>query len=112
MNSLIVNFIRTRHIDSFQKLRFLLFLHQNPRLTGTCQQFAKRLYLGDLFLLEEIVSDLRLAGLVDCAENHCTLHDEPEIQSCLECLAKAFEDPLSRQEIFDQVRNCKSINHI
>lgn len=36
MNDILVNFIRAKRIDSFQKLRFLFFLYPRPGLTGTC----------------------------------------------------------------------------
>jgi hypothetical protein len=109
MNDTLANFIRANHIDSFQKLRFLLFLHQNPEVAGTCQQFAGRLYLGDLDLLKKIIRDLQETNLLNCSESRCKLRDTPEIKTELEGLAKAFEDPLSRQEIIDQVRYHNSI---
>jgi hypothetical protein len=107
MNNRLVNFIREKNIDSFQKLRFLLFLYQHPKLTGTSRQFAKRLYLGDVSLLEKIIDDLRAAGLVNCIENRWILHDEPKIRRHLQHLTKAFDDPLARQEILEQVQNDK-----
>ena len=103
MSNTVVSFIRAKNIDSFQKLCFLLFLHQQPELTGTSHEFAELLYLGDVRLLEEIITDLQMVGLVVCVENRCKLHDEPDIRSHLEYLAKAFEDPLIRQEILDQI---------
>ena len=109
MSNLISEFIRVRHIDSFQKLRFLLFLQQHPDLSETGPEFAAQLYLGDTRLLEEIIRDLEKAGLVDCEENRCRLHHQPEIHSCLRCLARAFEDPLARQTILDQVRHYPTI---
>lgn len=48
MDELAVNFVRAMQIDSFQKLYFLLYLHQHPDLIGTSQQFAEQLYLGDM----------------------------------------------------------------
>jgi hypothetical protein len=103
MINMVISFIRAKHIDSFQKLCFLLFLHQQPELTGTSHEFAELLYLGDVRLLEEIITDLQMVGLVVCVEKHCKLHDEPDIRSHLEDLARAFEDPLTRQEILDQI---------
>ena len=103
MGNTVASFIRAKHIDSFQKLCFLLFLHQQPKLTGTSHEFAELLYLGDVRLLEEIIADLQMVGLVVCAQDRCKLHDEPDIRSHLEYLARAFEDPLTRQEILDQI---------
>lgn len=96
-------FIQARHIDSFQKLHLLLFLYQHPKSSCTSQQIAEGLFLGDVPLLEEIINDLREAGLVDCFGNHCWLRDEPVIRSCIECLAAKYEHPLDRQRILDQV---------
>lgn len=104
MGDMVASFIRAKHIDSFQKLCFLLFLHQHPDLIGTSQEFAERLYLGDVQLLEEIITDLQMVGLVDCVENRYKLRNEPNVRSRLQYLARSFEDPLSRQEILDQVR--------
>lgn len=102
MNDL-VKFIRAKRIDSFQKLRLLDFLHRHPESSWTSQEIAERLYLGNMPLLEEIMADLRSAGLVDCVANRCILHNETEVRSCLQCLAEICEDPLARQQILDQV---------
>ncbi len=104
MSDRVTDFVRARRIDSFQKLRFLLFLHQHPDLNGTSQQFAEYLFLGDTRLLEQMIRDLQQVGLVECLGNHCRLHNQPEVKSCLQCLARAFEDPLARQKMLDQVR--------
>ncbi|GIK41834.1 MAG: hypothetical protein BroJett011_56670 [Chloroflexota bacterium] len=111
MINMVADFIRARRIDSFQKLRFLLFLHHHPDLSETDQKFAEHLYLGDTRLLEQIIRDLQKVGLVDCVENRCRLHNQPEVSSCLQCLAKAFEDPLARQTILDQMKGSSFFNH-
>jgi hypothetical protein len=105
MNDTITEFIQVRRINSFQKLRLLLFLHRHPELIATCQELARQLYLGDYRLMEGIIADLRLVGLVDCVESGFKLHSDPDLRSCLQCLTKAFEDPLNRQSILDQVRH-------
>ena len=104
MNKVVARFIDAMHIDSFQKLCFLLFLHRHPDLTGSSHEFAELLYLGDVRLLEEIITDLRTVGLVDSVENRYKLCDEPDVRSHLRYLVRAFEDPLARQQILDQVR--------
>jgi hypothetical protein len=111
MDNRLANFIRVKHIDSFQKLRFLLFLYQHPDENETARAFAERLYLGDVPLLEEIIIDLQKAGLVDCVADHCTLHDESDVRFCLGCLTRVFEDPLARQKLLDQVGNNPSRVH-
>lgn len=105
MSNMVGDFIHARRIDSFQKLRCVLFLHHHPDLSETSQELAEHLYLGDTRLLEQIIRDLQQVGLVDCAENRCRLHRQPEVSLCLQCLARAFEDPLARQTILDQVRS-------
>jgi len=104
-------FIRVNRIDSFQKLRFLLLLHENPDVKETAQELAEQLYLGDIPLLEKIIVDLQKVGLVDCVANHCTLRDESDIRFCLDCLGSMFEDPMARQKLLDQVGHNPSRIH-
>jgi hypothetical protein len=42
-------------------------------------------------------------GLLDFVEGRYTLLGEPVLKSELQCLIKAFEDPLARQELLEQV---------
>lgn len=111
MNEELASFIRDRRIDSFQKLSFLLFLFQHPKLTGTSQQFAKRLYLGEVSLLDKIINDLCQAGLVNCVGNRYMLDDEPDVRFYLKFLTQTFEDPLARQELLDHVKNNVVADH-
>ena len=99
-----VQFIQTRHIDSFQKLRVLIFFHKHSESSWTSPQIVERLYFGDGLLLEEIIADLQAAGLVDCVANRCKLSNEAEVRSTLQHLVKTCENPLARQEILDTVR--------
>jgi hypothetical protein len=99
----VVKFIRARHIDSFQKLGVLAFLYHCPEATWTSQEIAEKLYLGDVPLLEGVIADLRLTGLVDCVGNGCTLRNESGVRSCLQRLDEICEDPLARQQILDHV---------
>ncbi len=104
MNEMVNNYIRTKNIDSFQKLRLLLFLHQHPHLKGTSQELAARLHLGDTSLIENIITDLHQAGLINQVGNHYQLPDEPELRSQLQHLAHAFEHPVTRQELLKHVK--------
>lgn len=97
--------IRTKGIDSFQKLRVLMFFYQHPDLDLTYQQLAGELYLGSTLLLEDILSELQTSGLVDCTDNCCRLRKTPETNHCLGCLLEVFENPITRQRILDQVRS-------
>lgn len=104
MHQRVTRYIRTKQIDSFQKLRFLLFLYQHPEVKGTIQEFSQRLYLGDILLLTDIISELQRTGLVACSEDRYALPDQSEIRSNLRHLTEAFEDPVTRQELLDQVK--------
>lgn len=97
-------FIRANKIDSFQKLRLLLFIYQHPSLNGTSQELAQQLYLGDSSILENIITDLTQVGLLNHIGNHFILCNDPDTRSSLECISRLFEDPLARQGILDQVR--------
>ena len=98
-------FIRAKHIDSYQKLRFLFFIYQHPTFSGTGQEFANQLHLGYSPMIDGVIDDLHLVGLLDCVEGRFKLHHDPEIDFCLACLTKVFEDPLARQKVLDQVRH-------
>jgi len=98
------HYLHTKGIDSVQKLNFLLFLQRHPNTKGTPQEFAERLYLGDTVLLEKIIIDLQFAGLVERVQHNYKLRDEPTVKSDLQELVASFEDPLTRQELLNQVR--------
>jgi hypothetical protein len=100
----IVKFIQTKHIDSFQKLRLLIFLHQHPESSWTSQEIAERLYLGNVPSLEGMIAGLREAGLVNCAGSRCKVCDEASVRARLQNLVKTCENPLTRQEVLDRVR--------
>ena len=104
MDNIVVDFIRAKRIDSFQKLYVLLFLHQHPTLVGTSQQFANKLYLGHLPLVKEILDDLHRVGLVDGIGRRYKLCNDSEVGAYLQFLAEALKDPLARQKILEQVR--------
>lgn len=105
MNETVHNYIRTKNIDSFQKLRLLLFLHQHPHMKVTTQELAHRLHLGDTLLIETILADLRQTGLVtQTGNNYYQLPDEPEVKLHLQQLASAFDHPVTRQELLKQVK--------
>ena len=99
-----IEFIHAKQIDSFQKLFFLLFLFQHPGIQGTSQEFGTRLYLGSTELIERILADLQQAGLVEKIDNGYKLHNEADSNPDLRRLVQAFEDPLTRQQLLDQVR--------
>jgi len=105
MTDFVINFIQGKQINSFQKLRFLLFLYQHPELTGTSEQFARQLYLGDMAMIEAIIQELCMVGLLDRIDHKYMLHDDPSVKSTLQYLSRVYDDPLARQQILDQVRS-------
>ena len=105
MKGSIADFIQVKRIDSFQKLRLLLFLYQRPEVTKSLQQLAERLYLGHLPLLEQIMNDLWLAGLVERVGSRYQLSDDPQVRLYLKDLAAIFDDSMARQQILAQVQN-------
>ena len=111
MNERITNFLQARQIDSFQKLRILLFMGQNPQRVGTAQQWAEWLYLGDKPFLEKLLRELQQVGLVNCGPGGCMLAPEPEIKTSLKALGKLFNDPLARQTLLRHVNHPKPHSH-
>jgi len=103
MNDVNVHFINKNHIDSFQKLNFLLFLQTQPDLDATIQELAARSYLGYTALLEKIIADLQRVGLIDQTGNGYKLHREPGINASLKHLATTFANPVARQKLLAQV---------
>lgn len=106
-NSLL-SFLSVKKIDSYQKLRLLLFLHNRPELTGTLTDLAQWLHLGDTVLLERIITDLEAVKLVIQANNHYALSSDPAVQHHLHKLAAAYEDPITRQDIIQHVNGKSS----
>lgn len=103
MNDRMAHFLQSKGIDSFQKLNFLLFLYRHPKTKGTSQEFAERMYFGDMVLLEKIITDLQLAGLVEQIESRYKLCEEPIVKTNLRDLATTFEDPFMRQELINRI---------
>ena len=98
-------FIRSKKIDSIQKLNLLLFLDKNPDTQGTSHCFARKLHLGDIRLVEEIIEELKDKGVIKYAGQHYFLADNPEIKTSLKHLAKSFEHPLMRQTLLKQIQS-------
>lgn len=103
MNFGTLNFLQSRRIDSFQKLQVLLFMHQNPHLCGTVQEFAQHLYFGDTTQLKNILTELQAVNLVICSGIYYKLHHEPSNNQYLHNLARDFENPLSRQVLLQEL---------
>ena len=95
--------IQVKHIDSFQKLRVLLYLYENPDTIESPQDLAKRLYLGDVTLMEEIIGELHRDGFLEDIEIGYKLCQTPEVERCLRCLYQNFEQPLRRQRLLNEI---------
>ena len=102
------NFILEKNIDSFQKLRLLLYLFQHPGMTGTSEQFGQQLFIRDSRLMDEIIRGLRRAGLVDSVGQRYVLRDDPTVMLTLQRLDRLYDDPVSRQRLLDHVRGSAS----
>lgn len=101
-------FVRGRRIDSFQKLRLLLWLHDHPDTQLDARQIAERLYVGDYRLVEAIIADLQDEGLVACSQRRCELVQQDDVNQCLRCLTTMFENPLQRQALLSQIQRLTS----
>ena len=97
----LAKFLRQRDIRSYQEIRLLLFLCQNPDFSGTYYQFCERLYLGDCAQLEEIIRRFHYNGLLEHRNGRYRLVDRPEIRAGLELLTRVFDEPLTRQQLLD-----------
>lgn len=105
MSTATLDFIRLKQIDSFPKLVFLLFLHQNPHVKGTSQYFAERLYLGNVTLIERMIAEFKEQGIMGSSGQYHFLHNTPELTASLQHLHQLFEQPTTRQSLLEHVRH-------
>lgn len=105
MHESLTRFIKTKHINSFQKLRLLLYLHRHPQMCGGSEEFAERLHFGDKYIVERLLNDLEDVGLLCRVGHQYMLNHEPTLQRHLDELAMAFDHPLSRQNLLEEVRH-------
>lgn len=104
MPEMVMDFVQSKRINSFHKLHFLLFLYQNPGLSGTSENFARHMYLGDIALVQQIMADLSAVGLLECVDQQCRLRDDHSVKTLLHRLHQIYIDPLGRQQLLDVVR--------
>jgi hypothetical protein len=104
MSDLLANFLRDKKIDSYQKVRLLLYLYQHPGIRQTMQELAQKLYLGGMYMLADTMTELQGTGLIDCEGDYYTLCNDPAVNAMLQRLSKTFEDPVARQRILQQVK--------
>lgn len=91
-------------IDSWPKLYLLLWLYEHRPARPSCEELAQRLYLGDLGMVKQMLSDLRGAGFLTEDDGRCALSESPDILACLDTLHRTFTDPLARQGLIDRLR--------
>ena len=97
------DFVTTGKIDSFQKLRLLLWLLQNPQRTPTAHELAEQLFVLDIVLVERMIAELAQSGFVLFKGQQCRLPDSSQVQYCLRCLQQTIEDPRGRQRLLAQI---------
>lgn len=103
MNELLINFIREKRIDSFQKVSFLLFLHQHASQEGVSREFARQLNFTADPLLDEVVQDLKASGILEEQEDRYRLPNQPEVFHGMHSLAQAYQDPMTRQALLGRL---------
>jgi hypothetical protein len=108
LDNIIIRFIRDHRIDSFQKLRLLLFYQQYPNFEGTASEIALKLHLADTQLVRKTILDFKDVNLIVRTDHRWKLSDRSEVVVALELLAHAFEQPLTRQKLLDQVKDIYS----
>ncbi len=105
MNDTVSEFIRSKNINSIQKLNLLLFFDRHPEAQGTSRWFTKKLYLGDLQLMEENIKELKDEGVIRYDCQHYCLADCPEIRTFVRHLARSFDHPLTRQTLLAEIQS-------
>lgn len=100
-NHIIYNSPPLKYVDSFQKLQILLFLYRNPDFSGTCHEFATKMFVFDELNLQDTFDELKRAGFVEFVGGHYQLRNHPAVLDFLGNLAEVYEDPLDRQFILD-----------
>ena len=104
MDRTVLDLVRSKNIDSIQKLNLLLFFHKNPSVRGTSERIAEKLHLGDTRLVETMIEELADEGLIHVAGQHLTLADTPETRKLLQGLAHSYDHPLTRQALLKQIQ--------
>jgi len=99
-----------RHIDSYQKSGLLIWVYQHPDEALGNREFAERLYIGDECILEHIIAELQEDGVLNCSFHCCRLSVGPGARAGVQCLADAFDKPLTRLRLIDDI-SCWEPHH-
>lgn len=95
-------------IDSLLKLRLVLLFAEYPWLRMSAAQAQQR--LGESpWAIAEALDELANAGLLSktecCGQPMYRLTTMPECRLRLECLARSFDDPQRRDDLYELVRS-------
>lgn len=96
-------FVSDYKIDSYLKLRILFLLHAQPQCSMSLDELCDQLFVADRRMLQQLVSELCQHGLLDSEGARWSGSSQPAVAYCLSCLKRAFDDPLARQRLLDQV---------
>jgi len=92
--------ILQRKIDSFQKIWFFLFLHQRSGDDKIDRDYVRQVTFADAPALDEVINELRDAGLLTSTGEALGLRDSSEIHTDLDTMAHVLGDPTGRQELW------------
>lgn len=92
-------FMRQRRIDSYHKIWFLLFMHQHAEQRLISREYIRQVTFADAPTLDEVIGELRQAGLLTVAGEMLRLDEASEVRRELDAMALVFEDPTGRQEL-------------
>ena len=96
------HFLLQHQIDSFNKVWFLLFLWQRSERSIN-RAFARMATFSDERTLDEIIGELENAGLLTVQGEQCALRQESEIETGLNAMLSAYEDPVARQQLLTRL---------
>lgn len=102
-------FISHRRIDSYQKVWFLMFLHQHTSQQQLNREYVRRVTFTDTPALDEAIEELQEAGLLLANGELLRLDEAPDIRQELDALVVAFADPTARQELLRKLYTRSSV---
>jgi hypothetical protein len=76
-----------------------LFLYRYAERHQVSREFARQLHFSAEPVLEEVTTELSVAGLLHQSSGHYTLPNSAEIRQGLEHPVRVYEDPLARQDL-------------
>lgn len=92
-----------RYINSYQKLKLLLFFHTYPSFRGSLCSLAEKLYEADHIALRQDIQELVRGGLIEFDGRLIYLSATASARQFITHLAEVYNDPLDRQIVLDMV---------